>query len=44
MPSFEFIYKTEIRVTETENKQGFQGRKGISWETEIDIYTVLHIK
>ena len=28
MPSLEFIYKTEIRVTEIENKQGFQGRKG----------------
>ena len=28
MPSLEFIYKTEVRVTEIENKQGFQGRKG----------------
>ena len=39
----EIIYKTN-RVTDVENKHGYQGKAvagvGINWEIGIDIYTV----
>ena len=42
----ELIYKTEI-VTDVENKLMVTGGKrgrGINWEIEINIYTLLYIK
>ena len=42
----ELIYKTEIELQSRKQTYGYQGARagGISWDTGIDIYTLLCVK